>query len=289
MAIDYAKLKSWRFPPLMQSYSEKDVILYALAVGVGQNPIDPIQLRYTFEKNLRALPTVATVLATPGFWMRDEGTGIDWRQLLHGEQRTQFHAPIPISGSVYSEMRVLSISDKGQGKGAIVVSQRKLLSEAGELLATLQQSTFCRGNGGYSADGQSNDPGPEPLPAVPQRPPDATVEVASRPEAALLYRLAADPNPLHADPDVAHAAGFDRPILHGLATYGMAGQAVVFACCGGDASRLRAFDTRFTAPVYPGETLLVDIWREGARTHFRGRIASRNVVVLSNGIALIED
>lgn len=186
--------------------------------------------------------------------------------------------------------RITRLIDKGADKGAILVTERRLESAAGALLATLEQVTFLRGDGGYSQrTGQASD---APLPALAatphERAPDGIDQQAIRPEAALLYRLMGDYNPLHADPAVARQAGFERPILHGLASYGLVAWALVRQCAGGDASRLKALDIRFAAPVYPGETLVTEIWRvpgQEGRYQLRARVAERDKIVLSHGHA----
>ena len=212
MTLDYQTVKSWPFDDVVQRYEEKDTMLYALGIGLGYDPMDERQLPYVYEeKTLRAFPTMSVVLGFPGFWVRDPRTGIDWVRVVHGEQRLTMHAPLPASGTVVGKTRVSHVVDKGAGKGAIVVSERTLHDEGGKLLATLQQSTFCRGDGGF---GQGDAP-PEALPATPDAEPDRSCTLQVAPNAALLYRLNADPNPLHADPQVARKAGFERPILHG--------------------------------------------------------------------------
>ena len=172
--------------------------------------------------------------------------------------------------------------DKGADKGAIVVTERTLHDEAGTHLATLQQSTFCRGDGGFG----EGDTSPEPLPAAPAGEPDRRCELRIPPQAALLYRLNADRNPLHADPEVAHQAGYARPILHGLCTYGVAAHAIVKTWCDYDAARLTRLDARFSAPVYPGETLQCDMWRQAdGQIRFIARALERGTVVLTHGAA----
>ncbi|ASC63864.1 3-alpha,7-alpha,12-alpha-trihydroxy-5-beta-cholest-24-enoyl-CoA hydratase [Achromobacter denitrificans] len=282
MPLDYATVKDWRFDEVRQRYDEKDTMLYALGIGLGQDPEDTGQLRYVYEKDLQAFPTLSVVLGYPGFWVRDPRAGIDWVKVVHGEQRLTLHAPLPASGTVVGKSRNTHVIDKGADKGAIVVTERTLHGEDGTSLATLQQSTFCRGDGGFG----QGDASPPPLPVAPDREPDLRCELRIPPNAALLYRLNADRNPLHADPEVARQAGYPRPILHGLCSYGLAAHAIVKTCCGYDASRLASLNTRFSAPVYPGETLQCDLWRmPDGQIRFLARALERNVVVLSNGTA----
>jgi len=294
MAIDYHHLKARDFGVVRQHYTERDTMLYALSLGLGNDPLDAAALPFVYEGlegGLRALPTQAVVLGYPGFWAREPDTGIEWVKLLHGEQRVRWHRPLPASGDVVGHNRITHLTDKGEGKGAIMITERRLESAAGELLATVQQVTFLRGDGGYSqqAGGQPSD---APLPALQPTPedraPDFTDTQSIRPEAALLYRLMGDTNPLHADPAVATKAGFERPILHGLASYGLVAHAVLRQCGGGDPARLVALDIRFAAPVYPGETLVTEIWRvpgQAGQFQLRARVAERDKVVMSHGFA----
>ncbi len=294
MAIDYQHLKSRVFPPVHQHYTERDTMLYALSLGLGNDPLNASALPFVYEGlegGLRALPSQAVVLGYPGFWAREADTGIDWVKLLHGEQRVRWHRPLPADCEVVGKSRITHLIDKGEGKGAILVTERLLETRAGELLATLQQVTFLRGDGGYSQHG-GGQPSDEPLPALqptPQdRAPDFTDTQAIRPEAALLYRLMGDYNPLHAEPEVARKAGFERPILHGLASYGLVARAVLRQCAGGDPALLKALDIRFASPVYPGETLVTEIWRvpgQPGKIQLRARVAERDKVVLSHGYA----
>lgn len=286
MPIDVATLKNWPFVPVRQDYTHRDTILYALGLGLGQDPLDPTQLRYVYEDGLQALPTMAVVLGSPGFFAKDPRTGIDWVKLLHGEQELELHAPLPASAGIEGLTRVTRLVDKGAGKGALMYSERAITEVAtGRPLATSRSVSFMRGDGGFSAGGQPSDTPPAPRPATPESAPDAVLEWRTRPEAALVYRLSGDYNPLHADPQVARAAGFAAPILHGLCSFGVSGWAIVSALAGGDATRLRAIGTRFASPVYPGETLRVEMWRRGDAVQFRTRVVERDVVVLSHGTA----
>ncbi|QYY33996.1 MaoC family dehydratase N-terminal domain-containing protein (plasmid) [Cupriavidus pinatubonensis] len=296
MAVSYQHLKQRPFAPVRQRYTERDTMLYALALGLGNNPLDTAALPFVYEGaagGLRTLPSQAVVLGYPGFWAREADTGIDWVKLLHGEQRMRLHRPLPASADIVGHNRITHLTDKGAGKGAIMVTERRLETAEGELLATVQQVSFLRGDGGYSElDG--GQPSDTPLPALRPTPEDQaphfTDTQAIRPEAALLYRLMGDFNPLHADPAVAKAAGFERPILHGLASYGLVAHALVRQCAEHDPARLRALDIRFTAPVFPGETLVTEIWRTTENpNHYqlRAKVLERDKVVLSHGWAEI--
>lgn len=285
MPLDYATVKNWRFDEVRQRYEQKDTMLYALGIGLGQDPEDAGQLRYVYEKDLQAFPTMSVVLGYPGFWVQDPRAGIDWVKVVHGEQRLTVHAPLPTSGVVVGRSRNTHVIDKGVDKGAIVITERTLHDESGTCLATLRQSTFCRGDGGFGP----GDDSPDALPAVPGGKPDLQCELRVPPSAALLYRLNADRNPLHADPDVAHQAGYPRPILHGLCSYGVAAHAIVKSCCDYDASRLTSLNARFSAPVYPGETLQCDMWRmPDGQIRFQVRARERDLVVMSHGTATVQ-
>ena len=294
MAIDYHHLKARQFAPVRQSYTARDSMLYALSLGLGNDPLDATALPYVYEgkdgTSLVTLPSQAVVLGFPGFWAREPDTGIDWVKVLHGEQRMRLHKPLPPTADIVGYNQVTHLTDKGSGKGTVMVTERRVETANGELLATVQQVSFLRGDGGYSqAEGQVSD---EPLPALQPTPedraPDFTDVQATRPEAALLYRLMGDYNPLHADPAVATAAGFERPILHGLASYGLVVRALLRQCAGGDASRFKALDIRFASPVFPGETLVTEIWRVPSSTtqyQVRVKVQERDKVVLSHGFA----
>jgi len=214
------------------------------------------------------------VLAAPGAWYRRKDVGIDYAQVVHGSERIELAAPLPPAGVVTARTRVVAVVDKGAGKGALVVSERALHDQAtGRLLATVRQTAFCRADGGRGGTHASVPP-PH---LAPNRPPDLVCTLPTQPQAALIYRLSGDLNPLHADPRTAAAAGFPRPILHGLATYGLIGHAILRSFCGYDPSRLRAMDCRFTSPVFPGDTVRVELWRDSAVASFRARVDSRVV------------
>ncbi|GLI23635.1 acyl dehydratase [Xanthobacter flavus] len=284
MAIDYEKLVTLAIPDVRQTYTARDTMLYALGVGLGHDPTSREQLRFVYEKALAALPTMAVVLASPGSWMRDLDTGIDYVKVVHGEQGLVLHRPLPVEGTVVTRSRVVEVIDKGAGKGAVVVSARELIDVVtGERIASITQSNFCRGDGGFGGPAR-----PTPAPhKMPERSPDVICELRTNPNAALTYRLSGDYNPLHSDPDVAAKAGFPQPILHGLATYGVTGHAILKSVCDYDPTRLRAISARFTAPVFPGETFAVSIWRDGSVVSFETRSVERSVVAIGNGRAEI--
>jgi acyl dehydratase len=284
MPIDYDKLLALKIPEVEQTYGPKDAMLYALGVGLGHDPLDEAELPFVYEKNLKVLPTFAVVLGWPGFWPRDLDTGIDWVKLVAGEQGLVLHRPLAASGTIVGRTRVTEIIDKGPGKGALVYSERVVTDKkSGQKIATVTQTTFCRGDGGFGGP-------PREAPAVhpiPERAPDFVSEMPTRPETALIYRLSGDPNPLHVDPDIAKTAGFPRPVLHGLATIGIAGRAILKNLCDYDPAKLTAIAARYSAPVFPGETIRTEIWRDGAIVSFRARVAERDVIAINNGRAEI--
>ena len=284
MTIVYDKLLGLQIPDSEQTYTERDTIFYALSLGLGQDPVSTDELSFVYEQDTKVLPTFPVVVAMPGFWARELDTGIDWVKVVHGEHEVVLHKPLPTRGSVVSHTRIVEVIDKGPGKGAIVISRRELNDKTnGAHYATITQTTFCRGDGGFGGP-----PRQAPAPhALPDRAPDAVCDLVTRPEMALIYRWNADMNPLHADPAIAKAAGFPRPILHGLATYGVSGHAILKTMCGYDPSRFRSMAVRFSAPVYPGETIRTEMWRDGTVVSFRARAVERDVLVLNNGRAEI--
>jgi acyl dehydratase len=283
--IKYSVLKNWDFGEIRHTYTERDTMLYALGVGLGSNPVDPKELQYTYEAHLRVLPTMATVIGSPGFWLENPRTGADAIRLVHGEQYLRIHRPLPTHGTVVARNRVESLTDKGVGKGALAVVTRDLVdAESGDLLSRGTHVSFLRGDGGFSAEDGLSDPSPRPLPGTPQRPADVEVVLETVPQAALIYRLSGDYNPLHADLTIATKAGFSRPILHGLCTYGLACHAVLRACVDYEPDGIRSLAVRFTSPVYPGEAVRFELWQENQH-HWRLRatVDARGCVVLNNG------
>jgi acyl dehydratase len=284
MAIVYDTLMGLKIPDAEQTYTSKDVMLYSLGVGLGRDPTDRGELDFVYERNLKTLPTFAVVMAHPGLWVRDLPTGIDYVKVVHGEQGLVLHQPLPTSGAVIGKSRITGVVDKGVGRGALVFYERQVFNKlTNTLLATITQTMFCRGDGGFNGPS-----GPTAKPhELPERAPDLVCDMPTLPQAALIYRLSGDMNPLHADPEVAKAAGFPRPILHGLATYGVAGRAILKSVCDYAPERLKSFHGRFTAPVFPGETFRTEIWIDGAIASFRTLAVERNIIAISNGRAEI--
>jgi acyl dehydratase len=289
MAIVYEKLKSLKIPDVEHRYGPKDCMLYALGLGFGYDPMNEDELAFVYEKNLKALPTMALVLGYTPSWLRNPDSGVNWTKVVHGEQGLVLHRPVATEGIVVGRTRIVEVIDKGEGKGALVYAERQITDKmSGEPIATLSQTAFCRGDGGFGGpkDGTKGEaPQPHPLP---ERAPDLVCDLATRPEMALIYRLSGDVNPLHAEPDFAKAAGFPRPILHGLATFGVANHAILKTLCGYDPAKITAMKGRFSAPVYPGETIRTELWRDGAVISFRARVVERDVIAINNGRAEVK-
>jgi acyl dehydratase len=282
MAIVYDKLMALDIPPREQTYAAKDCILYALGIGLGHDPMNEDELPFVYEKDLKVLPTMGTVLGHPGFWARNADTGIDWVKVVNGEQGIILHRPLAGAGTVIGRQRIVEVIDKGAGKGALVFSEREIADKAtGAPLATVTHTMFCRGDGGFGGP-RREAPAPH---ALPSRTPDAVCDLATRPEAALIYRLSGDLNPLHSEPAVARQAGYPRPIMHGLGNFGIAAHAVLKTFCAYAPERLVAFAARFSAPVFPGETLRTEMWRDDEVVSFRSRVVERDVIAVNNGRA----
>lgn len=280
MAVTQDGLMALAVPGKEFSYTDNDTMLYALSIGMGADPMNRQELAFCYEKDLKVMPSMATVVAFDDslFW----NCGLDVTKIVHGEQRMTMHAPLPAAGTVVSDVRVTDAFDKGEGRGALVVVETVLTDKAtGTKLCTMESVVFARGDGGYGGPAGS----PAALPQAPLRPANAVAEFQTLPQQALFYRLCGDRNPLHADPDFAAAGGFDRPILHGLCTWGHACHAVVRTMCGYDPSRLKSFAARFSAPVFPGEKLQVHVWREDEGIHFTVTVPARDIMVLTNGFA----
>lgn len=279
MRMTHEQLLALEFPEREFSWDERDTMLYAVGVGLGR---EPDELPFVFEKGLQALPTQAVVVAWDDTWQ--DLLGLDVLRIVHGEQRVTLHSPLPPRGRVRARLSIQDVFDKGPGRGAILLARTELRDAAtGAPLATLLSTVFARGDGGF---GGPNGRRPDPY-ALPTRAADQVRERAVRPEQAAIYRLSGDRNPLHVDPAFAQAAGFDRPILHGLCTWGMAATEVLRTACGLRPERLRHFEARFTAPVFLGETLRTEIWIDGEVVSFRTTAAERAVVVLDHGKALV--
>jgi acyl dehydratase len=249
--------------PAETSWDSKDAILYALGVGAGTDEL-PFVTENSIDVTQQVLPTMAVVLMSMGGGGMANLGDINWAMLVHGEQGVRLHQPIPVSGTVSSQTEITGIYDKG--KGAVVVMEtRSTDAETGEPMFDTTMSAFIRGEGGWGGD--RGPSGPQNVP--PDREPDHSVTYETRPDQALIYRLSGDRNPLHSDPQFAALAGFDRPILHGLCTFGFTGRALLHAICDGDPARFKAMDGRFSSPVFPGESLTVNMWVDGNEAVFQ--------------------
>ncbi|WP_417518633.1 MaoC/PaaZ C-terminal domain-containing protein [Marinobacter sp.] len=282
MAINYEHLLNRKFETLTHDYTEKDSMLYALGVGLGNDPLNEDCLQFVYEDGLKALPSMSVVLAYPGFWAREPDTGIDWVKVLHAGQEVIIHKPLPASGVVEATTKITEVIDKGEGKGALVITERVVRDKAtGEDLCTLLSTTMARGDGGFGGPSASTST-PD---RIPEREPDLVCDLPTLDQAALIYRLSGDFNPLHASPSVAREAGFEKPILHGLCTFGVANHALLKTLCDYDPARFHRMRLRFSAPVYPGETIRTEMWRDGNKIAFRCRSVERDIVVINNGYA----
>ncbi|HZN26036.1 MAG TPA: MaoC/PaaZ C-terminal domain-containing protein [Burkholderiales bacterium] len=285
MAIDYERLINWRIPEVEQQLTKRDTILYALGVGLGADPCDENQLKFVYEQNLVALPTMAIVLGYPGPWHAQGDTGITRSHVVHGEQGFRIHRALPVEGAVTGLTEITDVIDKGKDKGALVITRCEVRDKATEeVVCTLTSTTFCRADGGF---GGPSGPVREPH-RLPERAPDFACDLPTLPQAALIYRLSGDYNPLHADPAYAKKAGFKMPILHGRCTFSIAGHALLRTCCEYDPERLRSMEGRFSSPVYPGETIRTEMWIDGPIVSFRSTVPARGVTVLNNGRAEID-
>ncbi|MBU8540514.1 MaoC/PaaZ C-terminal domain-containing protein [Falsiroseomonas tokyonensis] len=281
MPIDYQTLLHFPIPEIRQDLRWQDSSLYALSLGLGQDPMDAEALRYVTEgPAMRALPTMAVVLGYPGFWLADPATGVDAVKLVAGEQAVELFAPLPTSGTVVGKSRVTGLVDRGAGKGALLYTARDIIDEStGAKLATVENTTFLRGDGGFGGP----DGPVKRLAAEPDTVPEITLDLPTRPEMALLYRLNGDHNPLHSDPALAAKAGFPRPILHGLGTFGVVGRALLATICDHNPDRFGRMECRFSAPVFPGETIRTEIWRTPTGAAFRAKVVEREITVISHG------
>ena len=275
MPIDYQHLMALRTSPQKFAYADREAILYALSVGFGRSADD---LPFVYERpKLKTVPTLAVVIAPTGVIHK---TGVDMTKVLHGEQALVLHRPLPPAAEIVAQSRVVEAYDKGEGKGAILLLETAARLASDETpLFTSTMTIVARADGGFG--GSRATPGP-PHPA-PERSPDIVSTLHTREDLALLYRLNGDRNPLHADPAFAARAGFDRPILHGLCSYGIACRAVIKDACDNDPDRIEQFSVRFSAPAFPGDTIETEIWKDGDVVSFRCRAKERDVIIINNG------
>lgn len=277
----------WIIPQTTQCYTRRDTALYALSVGLGQRANDERQLNFIdpWSEQLTALPTMALVLAYPGYWLGapevERATGISSGQILHVSQAVELHATLPTEGDVVSDTKVTGIVDKGRERGSLLHSERRIHNQAnGALVAICRQTHFLRGAGGFGNVGDA-EPVPEPIPSGE---PDFIVQHSTRPEQALLYRLNGDQNPLHINWAAAHAAGFNKPLLHGMCTIGIVLHGVLDAAANYESCLIRSFELQMSAPVFPGDSIRTEIWKDGT---FRARVMERDSLVVDRGRAMI--
>ena len=284
MTFDPDYLLNREFPTLRQSYTDKDCMLYALGVGMGIDPLDESCLQFVYEDGLKVMPSQSVVLAHPGFWAKEEDTGLDWVKVLHAGQEIILHKPLPVAATVEAKTRITEVTDKGEKIGALIVSDRTVVDvDTGEDLCTLVTTILARGNGGFGGDRRS---APK-MDAVPHGEPDEICDLPTLPSQALIYRLSGDFNPLHASPTVARNAGFEAPILHGLSTLGVMTHALLRTCCDYEPDRFKQIRLRISAPVLPGETIRTEIWRTDNEIVFRCKSLEQNKIVINNGWLLI--
>jgi acyl dehydratase len=241
-------------------WTPSEVLLYHLALGAGGDPADPRELRYAYERDLRVLPTFATVAANLRVFeppsVSFPGVEVDLAKVVHGRQSVTLHRPIPVEGEAVARSRIADVLDKG--RAAVVIQRTKVADTSGNPLWTAESSIFAKGEGGFGGERGVSD-----RVEAPDRDPDVVIDTPTLPQQALLYRLCGDRNPLHADPDFARTAGFDAPILHGLCTYGIVAKAVTDALLDADVARVRSWSAKFAGIVLPGETLRTRVWRDG--------------------------
>ncbi len=281
MPIKYDEAMALKNVGQKYSWTDREVMLYAVGIGMGADPMDQKELSFVNEgyftpRELKVVPTYASVAA----WGANAGPiDINRVMVVDGERDITFHKPLPHAANITADSTILGIFDKGKDKGAVILRKTVLKDEKGENLATLIASQFARGDGGF---GGPSDGQPEPH-KIPTRAPDKTVDISTRPDQALIYRLCGDRNPLHSDPEFAKRAGFDRPILHGMCTYGLSCRAVLQTYADYDPHAFKQHVTRFSAPVFPGETVSFDLWKDKNVISIEGRVKARSVTVIKNG------
>ena len=279
MNLDY--VRALIFAPIVQRYDFRDCALYALSLGMGSDPTDEDELPYVYEgRGPLAAPSQCVTLCWPSFWHKEPATGIAWRRILHGEQRFVLHRPVPAEGLVEAEHRVIALADKGE-RGAVLFTGHDIKDRTtGAPLADMTASEFLRDDGGGGGFG---DPPTLTRALDREAKPIAAYDYKTSTQAALLYRQASrDYMPIHADPEIARQAGFERPISHGLNTFGLACRAALKHFAPRRPERLTSMSVRFAAPAYPGDTIRIELFDDGA-VRFRARAVERDIVVLARG------
>jgi len=278
MSSKYEALLATAIEDQSVSYADSDAMLYALGVGFCSSPGNVKELPYAYESPaLKTVPTFASMLP-PSDFLAD--SGLEVARILLGGLRLELYRPLPAAADLLLNRRVLGVYDKGMAHGAMIVVQAEArLKKDDTALFTLNSTLIARGDGGI---GGSKGVPPERH-MLPRRDPDLSCSSTTRPDQALLFRLSGDRNPLHADPAAAREAGFNRPLLHGRCTYGIACRAILNTICDYDHTLITGFDARFSAPVYPGDMLTTDMWQDRNIVSFRCSVKARNSIVLSNG------
>lgn len=283
MTIDLEKVLGHEYKPAEFAYTERDVSLYALSVGAAADPVDQEELKFVYELNpdFTPLPTMAVIFPFVLFWQITQVPGLEFNpmMLLHGEQYLELKRPLPNAATIRNSAKITAVYDKG--KGAVIVTDVISTDGRGNKIAFNQSSVYIRGIGGFGGE-RGSSTSQQNLP--PNRPPDAVHIQQTRPDQALLYRLSSgDGNPLHADPQMAVLGGFRQPILHGLCTFGFAGRAVLKHFAENDPARCKSIKVRFSKHVFPGETIITEMWRESeTRIIFQSKVAERDEVVLTH-------
>ena len=278
-AITLAQLMGRQQLAVPSAYTERDTMLYALAIGMGHDPMNEAELDFVYERRGR-LKTVPTQAITVARHMLIFEVGMQVEKFLHGQQRLVLHRPLPPAAELLGDHRVLAVQDKGADKGILVQTLSQIRLRSGEPLFDIDNLYFCRGDGGIGSSGTLN----RPTHTLPERAPDLLRSCDTLAWLALLYRLTGDRNVIHADPAIAKAQGFQAPILQGSCTMALACREVISGVLKGQAERIRSFGARFTAVVYPGDRLQTEIWLDGPRLWFRCSVPSRQSVVLDQGL-----
>lgn len=275
MAFDPQRLLDWDFGERRHSYHARDAILYALGVGLPIAPGESGDLDFLIEDRLRVLPSFAVTLATPGMWPKIPALEVDWVKVLHMAHAARFHRPLPPEAEVVSRASITELHDRGADKGSVCILRRDVRdAKDGALYCTIDQTVALRGNGGFGGAPMPKTQRPRP----PARRADHLESVRTSERAALIYRLSGDYNPLHADYEVARKARYDRPILHGLASYGAACAVILRAFCAGEPARMKSLDLRFAGVVMPGDRLDFACWKESGRILFEVKVGDRMVI-----------
>jgi acyl dehydratase len=282
--IRYPEILSLREEGRRFTYTERDTMLYALAIGFGADPLNERELPFVYEqRGLRAVPTLATVV-TWGAGVSTDRLGVNYAMVLHGEEEIIFHRPMVAAAVIVTDSGITAVYDKGKDRGAAICRRTILRDETNsEPIATINRTIFARADGG---SGGVTSGAPEPH-RVPERTPDVSLHFPTRGDQAALYRLCGDRNPLHIDPIVAAKAGFKAPILHGLCNYGITCRAVLQAYAEYDPARIASHAVRFSSPFFPGETLKVDLWRDDDVVSFEASALERGVTVIKNGKSVL--